>query len=83
MIVRAIVPRAYFRWGKGNPLNLWQRPFVVYEQHPAWGAELVREAGATEAACWLVAHHASEITTTPNPAPLAWLKRLQQADNQN
>src|SRR5689334_17582658 len=44
VLVRAIVPSAYMRWSKGSPLNLWERPFVVYEQHPQWSAELLREA---------------------------------------
>ena len=83
VLVRALMPAAYVRWSEGSPLNLWQRPFVVYEQHPLWSAELLRTAGASEAACWLVAHHASKGDDAPMPAQLEWLKRLQQADDQN
>ncbi len=83
VIVRAIVPDTYYRWSKGDPLNLWRRPFVVYEQHPKWSAELMRAAGASEVACWLAEHHANKHETSPAPAPIAWLKRLQQADDQN
>lgn len=83
VIVRALLPNTYTRWSKGSPLNLWQRPFVVYEQHPQWSADLLRAAGASETACWLAAHHASLPETAPSPAHLEWLKRLQQADDEN
>ena len=83
VIVRRLVPSAYTRWSEGSALNLWERPFVVYQQHPLWSAELLRTAGASEVACWLVAHHASCVETAPTPAQLEWLKRLQQADDQN
>jgi hypothetical protein len=83
VIIRALVPKLYIRWSKGSPLNLWERPFVVYEQHPQWSAEMLRTAGASEAACWLVAYHAEHIETAPTSAQLEWLKRLQQADDQN
>ncbi len=83
VIVRAFAPRLYYQWSNGSPLNLWQRPFVVYEKHPLWSAELLRSAGASEAACWLAAHHALQVETAPTAAQLEWLKRLRQADDQN
>jgi hypothetical protein len=83
VLVRAVVPSAYTRWSKGSPLNLWERAFVVYEQHPQWSAEMLRTAGASEMACWLVAHHAESLETAPTPTQLEWLKRLKQADDQN
>ncbi len=83
VMVRALVPSAYKHWSNGSPLNLWQRPFVVYEQHPLWSAELLRAAGASETACWLAAHHATSLATATTPAQLEWLKRLQQADDEN
>lgn len=83
VIVRAIAPSRYEQWSKGSPLNLWQRPFVVYEQHSLWSAELLRTAGASEAACWLAAHHAVRDAAVPTSTQSEWLKRLQQADDQN
>ncbi len=83
VIVRTMLPSLYYRWSKGSPLNLWQRPFVVYEQHPLWSAELLRSAGASEAACWLAAHHAIKGEVAPTLIQSEWLKRLQQADDQN
>ncbi len=83
VIVRALMPTLYQRWGQGNPLNLWQRPFVVYEQHPAWSAELLAQAGAGEAAQWLAAHHADPLDQWRGHEHVDLLRRLQQADNQN
>jgi hypothetical protein len=83
VIVRAFAPNLYQRWSKGSPLNLWQRPFVVYETHPLWSAELLRAAGASEAAYWLAAHHAVKGEAAQTPTQSEWLKRLQQADDQN
>lgn len=83
VMVRAFAPAAYYRWSKGDALNRWQRPFVVYEQHPAWGADLLASAGAGEMACWLVAHHADDAASWATHAYGDWLRRLQRADNQN
>lgn len=83
VLVRAWLPTAYQRWSRGSALNLWQRPFVVYEQHPAWSAELLRQAGASEGACWLVAHHAESPDQWRGHELVGLLGRLQQADNQN
>ncbi len=83
VIVRAVAPSLYYRWSKGSPLNLWQRPFVVYEQHPLWSAELLRAAGASDVDCWLAAHHAIKGEVAPTPSQSEWLKRLQQADDKN
>lgn len=83
VIVKALMPAAYQRWGQGSPLNLWQRPFVVYEQHPAWSADMLAQAGAGEGALWLVAHHADPLDQWRGHEHVDLLRRLQQADNQN
>ncbi|MCA0456488.1 MAG: HD domain-containing protein [Chloroflexi bacterium] len=83
VLVRALMPSRYQRWSEGNPLNLWQRPFVVYEQHPAWSGELLASANASEAVQWLVTHHADPIEKWQDHAYVHLLRRLQQADNQN
>lgn len=83
VLVRAVWPGLYEQWSKGNPLNLWQRPFVVYEQHPLWGAEVVAEAGGSDTAQWLVAHHADEAQRWENHPQYELLKRLQAADDAN
>lgn len=83
VLVRAFLPGLYRRWSQGNPLNLWQHPFVVYEKHPQWSAEMVAEAGGSEMTQWLVAHHADEIEQWINHPYAGMLKRLQRADDAN
>lgn len=83
VMVRAVAPAAYARWSNGSPLNLWERPFVVYGQHPAWSAEILSEAGASEIVCWLAAHHADAVERWQKHPYVGWLRRLKQADDQN
>jgi hypothetical protein len=83
VLTRAFAPQWFQRWSRGNAANLWQRPFVVYAQHPAWSAQLLAEADAPEAAVWLAVHHQDPFeqwADHPNAALLAW---LQAADNAN
>lgn len=83
VLVRTISPGLFERWSKGNPANLWFRPFVVYTEHPAWGAALAAQAGASDNIVWLVAHH-QEPAEEWGSHPLAgWMQRLQQADDSN
>jgi hypothetical protein len=83
VLTKAIAPRLADRLGKGGTVNWWNRPFVVYQQHPSWGAALVRDAGASDMVVWLVGQHqaASETWADHPLAPL--LHRLQQADSRH
>src|SRR5262249_32159676 len=83
VLTRAFAPDLFDRWSKGNPANLWLRPFVVYIQHPAWGAELIEAAGAPESAVWLVAHHQEPVKSWNGHPLVPLLRRLQQADDSN
>jgi hypothetical protein len=40
-----------------HPAHFWARPFVVAEQHPAWGARLARQAGGTNTSIALIRRH--------------------------
>lgn len=81
VLVRAGLPRVFERWGQGSLSNSFQRPFVVYREHPAWSAEWIAAAGASEASVWLVQHHADS-RAEGNAQPYGeWLRRLQQADD--
>ena len=83
VLVRAFSPQLFERWSKGNPTNLWHRPFVVYVHHPTWSAELAAQAGASENVIWLVIHH-QDAADQWSRHPLADLfVRLQQADDSN
>ncbi len=83
VLVKAAVPGVYSHWSRSNPTNPLQRPFVVYERHPAWGAEMLRQAGGSETACWLVEHHADPLKKWESHRHALLLKRLQQADDSN
>lgn len=83
VMVRTIWPDCYNRWSAGSPLNLWQRPFVVYERHPAWSGEMVAAAGGTATAQWLVTHHADDSALWDKHPAIELLRRLQAADDAN
>ncbi|MBZ0279825.1 MAG: HD domain-containing protein [Anaerolineae bacterium] len=83
VLVRAMLPNLFHKWSMGNPANMWQRPFVVYVQHPVWSADMLRQADASEAAVWLAAHHADSSAQWDGHPYLPLLRRLQQADNAN
>lgn len=83
VLVRAVAPGLFQRWSQGNPLNLWKRPFVVYVQHPAWSAAMLRQLGAPEAAVWLVEHHQENATQWETHPHYGLLCRLQAADDAN
>lgn len=56
VLFKKIFPKQVIAWGRGDPSG-WRRPFVVSEQHPAWGASLVAEAGAPAQVIKLIARH--------------------------
>jgi hypothetical protein len=85
VLVKALAPRLYWRWGSG-PAHGWRRPFAVSVQHPAWGAEMVAEAGGSPLLVELVRRHQDDLTTpppSPHPAADRLLRALQAVDNQN
>jgi hypothetical protein len=83
VLVKALNPALLERLSNGNPDNLLIRPFASYVHHPAWGAELVAERGASETVVWLVARHQDDIARWHDHDCLHLLKRLQTADDTN
>lgn len=83
VLVHRFAPGLFRRWSAGSGAAFWTRPFVVREQHPAWGAQLLEQAGASEAAAWLVAHHQDDAQRWSDHPYHAWLQRLQAADDRN
>ena len=84
VLVRRFSPSLFVRLSRHTRSNVWySRPFVAYVDHPAWSAEILAQIGASEAAIWLVAHHAdpAEQWQTHDLFPL--LQRLQAADDTN
>lgn len=60
VIAKALLPARAAEWGKAEPRG-WKRPFVVAEQHPAWGAEMASRAGASPTVVNLIRRHQEQI----------------------
>lgn len=83
VLVRGFAPSAFDRLSQGDPRRWSNRPFVVSVEHPAWSAQLLAQTGASEAAIWLVAHHADRADRWQNHDLYPLLQRLQAADDTN
>lgn len=81
VLAYAILPKYTQRWGKSSPAG-WKRPFVIAQQHPAWGAEMAARAGASDLAVELIRRHQDPLP--PHPTTLAdhLLIHLKRYDNQ-
>lgn len=69
-------------WGEGQ-LTSWRRPFVIAECHPAWGAEMIRQAGGSGELVALVLRHQEVLSPNPVKEIDRLLYRLQDADGLN
>jgi hypothetical protein len=50
---RGLLTETFFR--------IWRRPFIVAEKHPAWGAEMAAQAGASPLAVDLIRRHQEQL----------------------
>lgn len=82
VLVRAAAPRLYRRWGSGHAHG-WRRPFAVSVQHPAWGAEMVAQAGGSPLLVELVRRHADPGAGVTGSEAARLLALLQAWDDQN
>ncbi len=82
VLVKAFAPRRYARWGRSTPRG-WLRPFAVSLQHPAWGAEMVEQAGGSSLTVTLIRHHADPPPFTLPEETARLLDLLQAADDRN
>ena len=88
VIAKAILPAQIAKWGQGEPRG-WKRPFVIAEQHPAWGAEMAARAGTTQTAVNLIRRHQQPIALQDLQGGAAAAKedrllyRLQRLDNES
>ncbi len=83
VLARAFAPSQFAELSRGDPRRFWQRPFVVYVQHPEWSAELLAEAGASEIAVWLARHHQEPVSQWTAHPCYNLLQRLHAADDAN
>jgi len=61
----------------------WRRAFVIAEQHPAWGAALAAEAGASPRLVALIRQHQEPASTEADPETRRLLSKLQAVDDNN
>lgn len=80
--VRKLLPPLYARLSALDPeTHPYARAFNVYQHHPAWSADLLRAAGATERAVWLAAHHQDAHDQWRDHPYYPLLRQLQRADD--
>jgi hypothetical protein len=73
-------PKAAKQWSGGKPLGP-RHPFVVAEHHPAWGASLAAQTGASAQAVALINRHHEALAELPASATDRLLEALQHADD--
>jgi hypothetical protein len=83
VLVEAFAPGWFERLSNGDETNSFQRPFVLSHHHPRWSADMVRDAGGSECAVWLIEHHAESAEAWSDHRWGDLLTRLQMADNAN
>jgi hypothetical protein len=66
-------------------LRNWRRPFIIAERHPAWGAEMAAQAGASPLAVAIIRRHQDELGPGPgsNSGMQGQLLRKLQAVDDN
>lgn len=83
VLARAFTPQRAKRWGQTQAPWGWRRPFVISAQHPAWGAEMVADAGADDLVVSLIEAHQRYLTRPPEGHFECLLSALQAADELN
>jgi hypothetical protein len=82
VLIKAFSPPLYRRWGSESDRG-WRRPFAVSVQHPAWGADMVAEAGGSALTVELIRRHADPAPNPPATDADHLLAALQAVDDQN
>ena len=81
VLAKAIFPRQTDRWSEAQPTG-WRRPFVVARQHPAWGAELAEQVGASRLLQELIRRHQDALPNRPDTPADRLLVHLKKFDDQ-
>lgn len=78
----ALRPDLEKKWAHAEPVGL-RRAFVVRACHPAWGAEMAAQAGASPLAVALIRRHQEPILLKPLSLEDHLLVQLQTLDDKN
>jgi hypothetical protein len=85
VLSKAFLPGQVKRWGNGDAEGSglgWRRAFVVAEQHPAWGAKVAAEAGASPLVTALIRRHQDPRSNSSESLEDRLLHILQAADHE-
>lgn len=89
VLAQKMFPSHWAHWGRVGQSDLallvgWRRPLVVAEQHPAWGAEMARQVGASSLLQALINRHQQDLANDGNDTVEdVLLRKLQIADDEN
>lgn len=83
VLVERLLPKLANHLNQRDDITFWRAPFVVRRYHPVWGAEILKNAGASERLLWLVAHHADPLSEWNHHPDIHLLRRLKAADDAN
>ncbi len=87
VLAKALARERVKRWGSlpvgEKAMRSWRRPFVIAEQHPAWGADMAAQAGASPLTVSLIRrHHAQGESANPSLEDYL-LSILQSVDDES
>lgn len=82
VLAQAVFPGRMVSWGRGAARG-WRAAFVVAREHPAWGAALAREAGASARVVSLIRRHQDPPPREPLSFEDRLLLKLQQVDDES
>jgi hypothetical protein len=85
VLSKAFLPGKVKRWDESATLggaSGWRRAFVVAQQHPAWGAQMAEEAGASPLAVALIRRHQDFRANPGGGLEDRLLQLLQAADHE-
>lgn len=81
VLLEALLPGLAAAWALDNPRAGWRYVLYVQTHHPAIGAAWAAQAGCSELACWLIAHHQDRLESIQADARRReLLAALQRAD---
>lgn len=84
VLSETFAPGLFNKLSSGDDLSWWRAPFMVREQHPAWGADMLKAIDSDLLVIWLVGHHAHPLSDCDGPeSHLQLMVRLKQADGEN
>lgn len=80
VVMSKLFPLQTKKWDADSPIG-WKRPFIIAEQHPIWGAEMVDNAGASQLVINLIRRHQDYDRGMSGNVEDKLLDKLQAVDN--